>query len=116
MVATDLDPTAVRAIPRLRRRSLQMVLRLLAYNGELWLSDRLNVYLGDPDEVRALTRHLLHQPGTVTFGPEAVSVVISRPDQARVARALALLVEELNVIPTHLPGEPRPVTYGVSAA
>ena len=116
MVATDLDPTAVRAIPRLRRRSLQMVLRLLAYNGELWLSDRLNVYLGDPDEVRALTRHLLHQPGTVTFGPEAVSVVISRPDQARVARALALLVEELNAIPTHLPGEPRPVTYGVSAA
>jgi len=116
MVATDLDPTAVRAIPRLRRRSLQMVLRLLAYNGELWLSDRLNVYLGDPDEVRALTRHLLHQPGTVTFGPEAVSVVISRPDQARVARALALLVEELNAIPTHLPGEPRPVTYGVSDA
>ncbi len=116
MVATDLDPKAVRAIPHLRRRSLQMVLRLLAYNGELWLSDRLNVYLGDPDEVRALTRHLLHQPGTVTFGTKAVSVIISRPDQARVARALALLVEELNTIPTHLPGDPRPVTYGVSAA
>jgi len=116
MVATDLDPKAVRAIPHLRRRSMQMVLRLLAYNGELWLSDRLNVYLGDPDEVRALTRHLLHQPGTVTFGAEAVSVVISRPDQARVARALVLLVEELNATPAHLPGDRRPVTYGVSAA
>ena len=116
VVATDLDPKAVRAIPHLRRRSLQMVLRLLAYNAELWLSDRLDVYLGDPDEVRALTRHLLHQPGTVTFGAEAVSVLISRPDQARVARALTLLVEELNAIPAHLPDDRRPVTYSVSAA
>ena len=93
-----------------------MVLRLLACNAELWLSDRLNAYLGDPDEVRALTRHLLHQPGTVTFSPDAVSVVISRPDQARVARALTLLVEELNAIPAHLPGDRRPVKYAVSAA
>lgn len=114
VVATDVDPKAVRAVPRLRRRSLQMVLRLLAYNAELWLSDRLDAYLNDPDEVRALTRHLLHQPGTVTFAAEVVSVVISRPDQARVARALALLVEELNAAPAHLPGDHRTVIYDVS--
>lgn len=114
VVATDVNPKAVRAVPRLRRRSLQMVLRLLAYNAELWLSDRVDAYLNDPDEVRALTRHLLHQPGTVTFGAQAVSVTISRPDQARVARALSLLVEELNATPSHLPGDHRPVIYGVS--
>ena len=115
MAATALDPNALRAIPRLRRRSLQMVLRLLAYNAELWLSDRLDAYLGDPDEVRALTRHLLHQPGTIAFGAEAVSVTISRPDQARLSRALTLLVEEFNALAAHLPGDRRPITYQVRA-
>jgi len=114
LAATDLNPNAVRAIPRLRRRSLQMVLRLLAYNAELWLSDHLNAYLADPDEVRAITRHLLHQPGTVDFSATAVTVSITPPDQPRVARALNLLLDELNAAPAHMPGDRRPITYTIT--
>ena len=63
--AAEAKPGATRALPRLERRTLQMVLRLLAYNAELWLSERLNAYLADPDEIRAITRNLLYQPGTI---------------------------------------------------
>jgi hypothetical protein len=38
VAATELDPDATRARPRIERRGLQMVLRLLAYNGEAWLA------------------------------------------------------------------------------
>ena len=37
-----------RARPRIERRGLQMVLRLLAYNGEAWLAEHFNAYLADP--------------------------------------------------------------------
>jgi len=44
IAATDLDPGAQRARPRLERRGLQMVLRLLAFNAEAWLAEHLNAY------------------------------------------------------------------------
>jgi len=113
MAASELDPDATRALPRLARRSLQMVLRLLAYNAELWLSERLDAYLGDPDEVRAITRHLLRQPGTIAYAAIGVTVTIDRPDQPRVARALQLLTEELNTTPAHIPCDTRPITYRI---
>src|SRR5450631_3462029 len=55
--ANELDPNATRATPRLAQRALQMVCRLLAYNAELDLARRLNTYLADPDEYRAITRN-----------------------------------------------------------
>ncbi|MGI8808421.1 MAG: helix-turn-helix domain-containing protein [Acidimicrobiales bacterium] len=115
LAANELDPDATRALPRLRRRSLQMVLRLLAYNAELWLSERLDAYLADPDEVRAITRHLLRQPGTIAYGASGVTVTIDRPDQPRIARALRLLADELNATPAHIPGDNRPIAYRISA-
>ncbi|MDQ6724709.1 MAG: hypothetical protein M3066_00810 [Actinomycetota bacterium] len=115
LAATDLDPSATRALPRLHRRSLQMVLRLLAYNAELWLSERFDAYFADPDEVRATTRHLLAQPGRIAYGPSRVTVTIDRPDQPRVALALHLLAEELNATPACIPGDTRPITYRISA-
>ncbi len=113
LAANELDPDATRALPRLARRSLQMVLRLLAYNAELWLSERLDAYLSDPDEVRAITRHLLRQPGAIAYAASAVTVTIDRPDQPRVARALQLLTEEFNATPAHIPGDTRPITYRI---
>ena len=50
IAATELDPDAKRAYPRLARRGLQMVLRLLAFNAEAWLAERFNAYLADNDE------------------------------------------------------------------
>jgi hypothetical protein len=69
-----------------------MVLRLLAYNAEGDLARRLNAYLADPDEYRAITRNLLHQGGRIHFGTDAVTVTI---DPAQPA-----------------PGGPGPVTPG----
>ena len=112
--AAEVKPGTTRALPRLERRSLQMVLRLLAYNAELWLSERLNAYLADPDEIRAITRHLLHQPGTITYRTDTINVTINQPDQPRIARALQLLTQELNTTPAHIPGDNRPITYKIA--
>ena len=114
--ATDLDPGATRARPHLARRGLQMVLRLLAFNAEAWLADHLNAYLTDPDEYRAITRHLLHQGGTVQYATHAITITLDRPDSPRVARALTLLTDELNHTPARLPGDRRPLTYQVRPA
>jgi hypothetical protein len=112
--ANQLDPTAQRARLRTRRRSLQMVLRLLAYNAELWLADHLNAYLRDTDEYRATTRNLLHLGGTITYTPQAVTVTLDQPATPRLTRALTLLADELNTTPPHLPGDPRPITYEIA--
>ena len=114
--ATDLDPNAKRARPRLARRGLQMVLRLLAFNAEAWLAERFNAYLADPDEYRAIVRHLLHQGGRIDYTPTSITVRLDRPDSPRVARALALLTQELNATPTRIPGDRRPLNYQVNAA
>jgi len=113
--ANQLDPNAKRATPRLARRALQMVCRLLAYNAELDLARRLDTYLSDPDEYRAITRNLLHLGGTITYGRKAITVTLERPHPPRVARALALLIDELNTHPPHPPGDQRAITYQLKA-
>jgi hypothetical protein len=111
VAATVLDPDATRATPRLPRRALQMVCRLLAYNAELDLARRLNTYLTDPDEYRAITRNLLHLSGRITFEPKTITVTLDPPDAPRVARALGLLIQELNTNPAHIPSDHRPLNY-----
>src|SRR6266702_1134326 len=64
--ANQVTPGAQKAILAARRRSLQMVLRLLAAAAEHWLGNQLNDYLRDPNEYRAITRNLLHLGGTIT--------------------------------------------------
>ena len=111
--ANELDPNATRAHPRLATRALQMVCRLLAYNAELDLARRLNTYLADPDEYRAITRNLLHLAGRITYHPRQVTVTLDRPDTPRVAHALHQLTNELNSKPAHLPGDHRPIIYEI---
>jgi hypothetical protein len=111
VLATDLDPNAKRARPHLARRGLQMVLRLLAFNAEAWLAEHFNAYLADPNEYRAILRNLLHLGGQVDYTTNTITITLDRPDSPRVARALALLTEELNNSPARLPGDRRPLTY-----
>ena len=92
-----------------------MVLRLLAAAAEHWLGNRLNDYLRDPDEYRAITRHLLHLGGTITCTPRVITVTLDPPAAPRVARALALLIEEINATPPRMPGDTRPITYQLAA-
>jgi hypothetical protein len=88
-----------------------MVLRLLAYNAEHWLAGRLNAYLRDPREYRATLRNLLHQGGAITYTPTTITVTLDRPDTPRIARALALLLDELTAAAPPIPGDRRPITY-----
>ena len=111
--ATDIDPDARVALLRTGRRGLQMVLRLLACNAEHWLSNQLNAYLRDEDEYRAITRQSIIRglAGTITFTPAAITVTLEQPRAPRVARALALLIQEINATPPAIPGDHRPITY-----
>jgi hypothetical protein len=115
IAVNQAHPGAQRALLRARRRGLQMVLRLLAANAELWLAGRLNAYLRDLDEYRAITRHLLHQPGHIAYHHGAITVILDPPASARTGRALACLIEELNAAPPRMPGDPRPITYRLAA-
>jgi hypothetical protein len=114
IAANELDPNAKRARPRLERRGLQMVLRLLASNAEAWLAEHLNAYLTDPDEYRAVLRNLLHLGGQITYQPRNITVTLDRPDSPKIARALAMLTDELNATPAHIPGDRRPLTYQIA--
>lgn len=111
--ANVIDPGAQRALHRANRRSLQMVLRLLTHNAEHWLAHRLNAYLQDPDEYRATTRNLLHLGGTITYTDSTIHVELDRSTTPRLARALDLLLNEINNTPPHIPGDPRPITYTI---
>ncbi len=115
--ASDIDPDARTALLRAGRRGLQMVLRLLAHNAEHWLSGHLNAYLSDDDEYRAITRQTIIRglAGTITLAPAAVTVTLQRPAAPRVARALELLLDEINADPPAMPGDTRPITYQITS-
>ena len=111
--ANAINPGAQTALLRAGRRSLQMVLRLLAHNAGHWLSNHLNAYLRDDDEYRAITRETIIRglAGTITFTPAAITVHLERSPAPRVTRALTLLVQEINATPPAMPGDRRPITY-----
>jgi hypothetical protein len=114
--ARELDPSAERAKLRLERRGLQMVCRLLAFNAEAWLAEHFNAYLGDLDEYRGIMRNLLHLGGSFSYECNSITVTLDRPDSPRVARALELLVEELNSHSARLLGDRRALSYQIAQA
>ena len=109
--ANVIDPDAARAVHRTQRRALQMVLRLLAGNAEHWLAHHLNTYLQDNNEYRATTRNLLHLGGTITYTDTTVHIELDRPNTPRLTQILAMLLDEINQTPPHIPDDPRPLTY-----
>jgi len=114
--ADQIDPGARTAVLRAGRRGLQMVLRLLAHNAEHWLATSLNAYLRDDDEYRAITRQTIIRglAGTITFTPAAISVALQAPAEPRAARALDMLLDEINAQPPSIPGDNRPITYRIA--
>ncbi len=111
--ASEIDPDATRAVLHIRRRCLQLTLRLLAANAEHYLARHLNAYLQDDDEYRAITRETIIRGlgGTITYTPNGITVTLDRPGQGRITRALGLLLAEINTRPPVLPGDGRPITY-----
>jgi hypothetical protein len=115
--ANQIDPQAQVALLRTGRRGLQMVMRLLACNAEHWLSGQLNAYLRDDDEYRAITRETIIRgtAGIIGFTPGAITVTLQQPAEPRIARALALLADQINATPPQMPGDTRPITYQLTA-
>ena len=113
-IPANLHPAVTRAEPRLERRALQTALRICAHNTEHWLARQLDTHLQNPDEVRAITRNLMHQPGSINYQTDRITVTINPPDQPRVTRALQALTNQLNQQPAHLPHDPRPITYTIN--
>ncbi|MGH3226422.1 MAG: putative transposase [Streptosporangiaceae bacterium] len=115
--ASQINPDAQVALLRTGRRGLQMVLRLLAHNAEHWLSGQLNAYLRDDDEYRAITRQTIIRgtAGVIAFAPDAITVTLQRPAEPRVARALTLLIDQVNAVPPRMPGDTRPITHQLTA-
>ena len=114
--ASQIDPEAKTAVLRAGRRGLQMVLRLLAHNAEHWLSGQFNAYLRDDDEYRATTRQTIIRAlaGTITYTPAAITVQLDRPDAPRVARALVMLIQQINATPPVMTADHRPITYRIA--
>jgi hypothetical protein len=115
VAANVLDEDAVIAEPKLERRGLQMVLRLLAFNAEAYTAEHFNAYLADKDEYRAILRNLLHHPATITYAKDSVTVTLDEPDSPRVCRSLTLLAEELSTHRACIPGDNRPIIYRVGS-
>ena len=81
-----------------------------------WLSGHLNAYLRDDDEYRAITRQTIIRglAGTITCTPAAITVTLEQPASRRVARALELLLDEINADPPAIPGDTRPINYQIT--
>ncbi len=74
------------------------------------LATALNAYLRDENGYRALTRTTILRGTSGTFtSPENIDVPLDHPISPHLARALDLLVEEMNET-LQIPGEPRPIT------
>ena len=110
--ADEIDPPATRAILHINRRCLQLTLRLLAANAEHYLARHLNAYLdrrrrvpghhpGDDHPRARRNHHLRAQERHRDAGPARQA--------PRIARALALLLAEINTRPPILPGDGRPI-------
>ena len=113
-IPAKLHPTVTRAEPRLERRALQTALRICAHNTEHWLARQLDTHLHNPDEVRTITRNLMHQPGTINYQPDRITVTINPTNEPHLTRAIHALTNQLNQHPAHLPGDPRPITYTIN--
>ena len=58
----------------------------------------------------ALNSRLCRVPA---FTPAAITVTLQAPAEPRLARALALLTDEINAQPPAIPGDSRPITYRI---
>jgi hypothetical protein len=60
---------------------------------------------------RAITRNLLHVGGTIHYNRKTITVTLDQPHPPRVAKALGMLLDELNADPPHPPADRRPIIY-----
>ena len=109
---TTAPASALAAWLRCRWRIENVLKYLAAHLG----SDAICDYLAGtgPDTRRSTTRPA-RTPTEPSATPRQASPTPSaRPDTPRIAHALALLLDELTATAPRIPGDPRPITYGLA--
>ena len=112
--AAQVDRT--RALLREDRRLIVNALKIAAGNAERMLALRFNQSYQTPRDAFSRFRALLQLPGQVTvLGPGRLQVRLQRPHSPKVARALHLLLADLNREPQRLLGNGPLLTFELSA-
>ena len=111
--ASDIDPGARVALLRAGTAACRWCCDCSPATPSPGCGTDYNAYLRDDDEYRAITRETIIRglAGTITWTPAAITVQLEPPGAPRIARALTLLIDQINATPPAMPGDHRPITY-----
>ena len=78
------------------RRNVVNAIKIATYNAERLLARHFFRHYQDPRDWLTVFRAVLHLPGSVMRDGESVRVTLRPPDQPRVHRALAAMLDDIN--------------------
>jgi len=103
-----------RATLKTDRHDLVTGIKLATYNAERLLARRFFRHYQDPRDWLTIFRSLLHLPGSVSQLPDGtLRVVLQRPGQPRIHRALVAFLSEINQLHPRLFGAGAPLRFEV---
>jgi transposase len=94
--AATLTGSATRATMNTDRRNLVNAIKIATYNAERLLARHFFRHYKDPRDWFTVFRAVLHLPGSVMLDGQTVRVTLTPPDQPRVKRALAAMLDDIN--------------------
>lgn len=102
--AEEVDKT--RSLLREDRRLVINALKIVACNAERLLVRRFDEAYDQPKDAFSVFRALLHLPGHIrATGPGNLEVRLQRPDSEKIARALEVLLADINQDPPRMLGD-----------
>lgn len=112
--ASALTGSPTRATMNTDRRNLVNAIKIATYNAERLLARQFFRHYQNPRDWLTVFRAVLQLPGTVTRAGDALRVVLKAPDQPRVRRALAAMLDEINQKGPRLFGTGPNVTFALA--
>lgn len=112
--ASALTGSPTRATMNTDRRNLVNAIKIATYNAERLLARQFFRHYQNPRDWLTVFRAVLQLPGTVTCAGDALRVVLKAPDQPRVRRALATMLDEINQKGPRLFGTGPNVTFALA--
>ena len=112
--ASTLTGSPTRATMNTDRRNLVNAIKIATYNAERLLARQFFRHYQNPRDWLTVFRAVLQLPGTVTRAGDALRVVLKTPDQPRVRRALAAMLDEINQKGPRLFGTGPNVTFALA--
>lgn len=94
--AAALTGSPTRATMNTDRRNLVNAIKIATYNAERLLARHFFRHYHNPRDWLTVFRAVLQLPGTVTRAGDGLRVVLKAPDQPRVRRALAAMLDDIN--------------------